>query len=260
MRGVRMSTDKDKQPYGTVLLKADRILEFLASCNKSQTLNQIAKATDLTNSTALKILDTLNLIGYVQKDLESKKFSLGSSLIKYANKAINQLDIKKIAQGHLEELQKTTSETVHLGILDKSSVVYVTKIDSSNPIMLYSQIGKNIPLYCSAMGKAILADLSDREVIHYLDENHPIKKTKNTIIEKGVFLREINKIRELGYAFDNGEHEEEVFCIGASITVNGKNFGAISVSTPKYRLTDISLERTIHAIQACKAAILAELQ
>jgi DNA-binding IclR family transcriptional regulator len=252
--------DKEKQPYGTVLLKADRILNFLVSCNHSQNLQQISQATALTNSTALKILDTLQLIGYVQKDTETKKFKLGPALLKFANKAINQLDIKQLAQPHLEKLQGITGETVHLGILDNNSVVYISKIDSSNPIILYSQIGKRIPLYCSAMGKAILADVSDDEINAYLNENLLIKKTKNTISTRDDFFMEISKIRKLGYAYDDGEHEEEVFCVGASLTANGKNVGAISVSTPKYRLTDHSLENTILAVQMCKAAILAELQ
>jgi DNA-binding IclR family transcriptional regulator len=251
--------EKEKQPYGTVLLKADRILDYLASCNHPQALNQIAQATNLTNPTALKILETLLMIGYVQKDLETKKFRLGSGLIKFANSALNQLDIKIIAQPYLEELQKITGETVHLGIQDNDSVVYVTKIDSSNPIMLYSQIGKKIPLYCSAMGKAILADSSDDEIKNYLTKNLLIKKTTKTITTKSAFMEEINKVRNLGYAFDDGEHEEEVFCVGASLTSDGKNFGAISVSTPKYRFTDITKDNTIKAVQKCKAAILAEL-
>jgi DNA-binding IclR family transcriptional regulator len=251
--------NKDKQPYGTVLLKADLILDFLASSDKEQSLNQIAKATNLTNSTALKILDTLNLIGYVQKDHETKKFSLGTSLLKFANKAMNQLNIKKIAQPHLEELQRVTAETVHLGILNQTNVVYVTKIDSSNPITLYSQIGKRIPLYCSAMGKAILADQSDVEVEAYLTENQLSKITKNTITTTEGFFQEIDRVRELGYAFDNGEHEEEVFCVGASLTRDGKNFGAISVSIPKYRLTDSFLDTTVKAVQRCKDSIFNDL-
>jgi DNA-binding IclR family transcriptional regulator len=251
--------DKEKQPYGTVLLKADRILDFLASSNQPQALTKIAQATDLTNSTALKILDTLQLIGYVHKDPETKKFKLGSGLIKFANSVMNELDIKNVAQGFLEELQESTGETVHLGILDNNSVVYVTKIDSKSPIILYSQIGKKIPLYCSAMGKAILADSTDEEVHQYLSENLLIKKTPKTITTQKGFMEEIFKIRKLGYAFDDGEHEEEVFCVGASITRNGKNFGAISVSTPKYRLTDLTIENTIKAVQKCKAAILDEL-
>lgn len=258
MGGV-MSMD-NKQPYGTVLLKADLILDFLASSNHAHSLNQIAKATNLTNSTALKILDTLNLMGYVQKDHETKKFSLGTTLLKFANKAMNQLEIKHIAKPHLEALQRETAETVHLGILDKTSVVYVTKIDSSNPIILYSQIGKRIPLYCSAMGKAILADQSDVEVEAYLTENQLSKITKNTITTTEGFFQEIDRVRELGYAFDNGEHEEEVFCVGASLTRDGKNFGAISVSIPKYRLTDSSLDSTIKAVQKCKAGIFTDLR
>ena len=98
---------------------------------------------------------------------------------------------------------------------------------------LYSQIGKRIPLYCSAMGKAILADQSDVEVEAYLTENQLPKITKNTITTTEGFFQEIDRVRELGYAFDNGEHEEEVFCVGASLTRDGKNFGAISVSIPK---------------------------
>lgn len=251
--------DKEKQPYGTVLLKADRILDFLASSSHPQALSQIALATDLTNSTALKILDTLQLIGYVHKDHETKKFKLGSGLIKFANSVINELDIKNVAQGYLEKLQEITGETVHLGILDNNSVVYVTKIDSKSPIILYSQIGKKIPLYCSAMGKAILADSTDEEVQQYLSENLLVKKTPKTITTEEGFMKEILKIRQLGYAFDDGEHEEEVFCVGASLTKGGKNFGAISVSTPKYRLTDRTKENTIQAVQKCKAAILDEL-
>lgn len=250
----------NKQPYGTVLLKAARILDFLSDRDAPQALNIISKEAELTNSTALKILDTLLLIGYVQKDPETKKFSLGPALIKYANKAINQLDIKQIAQPHLEKLQEKTQETVHLGILDNTRIVYVTKIESKNPVCLYSKIGKTIPLYCSAMGKAVLADQSDEEIKQYLTAASLVKMTENTITDEKSFMDEIAKIKDLGYAFDNREHEKEVFCIGASITVNGINHGAFSVSIPYYRLTNELLNETIQAVQTCQAAIINDLQ
>ncbi|WP_317947949.1 IclR family transcriptional regulator, partial [Rossellomorea marisflavi] len=129
-----MTTQK---PYGTVLIKASLILDHLSSSNGPQSLQSIAKETGLTSSTALKILDTLVLIGYVQKDPELKRFSLGPSIIKYALKALSQLDIKQIAQPHLEAFQARTNETVHLGILDHIHVVYVAKIESQNPVCLY---------------------------------------------------------------------------------------------------------------------------
>ncbi|WHY85067.1 IclR family transcriptional regulator [Neobacillus novalis] len=250
----------NKPPYGTVLLKAARIIDFLSASDHPQSLNTISKEAELTNSTALKILDTLLLIGYVQKDYESKKFSLGTALIKIANKAMNRLDIKQIAQPHLEKLQQKTLETVHLGILDHTSIVYVTKIESKNPVCLYSKIGKAIPLYCSAMGKAVLADQTDQEIRQYLAATSLVKMTEHTITDEDAFMNEIAKIRNLGYSFDNQEHENEVFCIGASITLNGKNHGAFSVSIPHYRVTDELLKETIQAIQTCKADIISDLQ
>jgi DNA-binding IclR family transcriptional regulator len=251
----------NKQPYGTVLIKADYILEYLSLHTTPQRLNDIALKTNLTNSTALKILDTLTLIGYVQKDLETKKFSLGPSIIKYANRSLNQLDIKHTAQPHLEELQKNTEETVHLGIQDKTKVVRISKVESTKPIIcLNSKIGDNIPLYCSAMGKSILADKSDDEIRAYIADNPLEKITENTITTEEGFFQEINRIRELGYAFDDSEHEQEVFCIGASITLNGNNFGAFSVSIPKYRITEDFIKIIIQKVQRCKANILADLQ
>lgn len=248
-----------KQPYGTVLIKADTILSYLSSCDKPQPLNLIAKETELTNSTALKILDTLLLIGYVHKDPETKKFSLGTKLIKYANRSLNRLDIKQIAQPYLVELQQKTTETVHLGILDESSIVYVSKIESKNPICLYSRLGKHVPLYCSAMGKAILAEHPDSEVEKYLRDTPLARRTANTIISKEKFLQEISRIRTLGYAFDNSENEEGVFCVGTTLTTNNKNYGAISVSVPQYRVTEDFLQNIIQSLQECRRQILEDL-
>lgn len=252
--------EKQKQHYGTVLIKADKILAYLSSCENAQPLHAIAKATSLTNSTALKILDTLTFIGYVRKDNESKKFSLGPSIIKYANRSIHQFDIKQIAQPYLEKLQEETAETVHLGIEDRSSIVYITKIESKNPIYFYSQVGKSIPMYCSAMGKAILADDSDDKIEQYLLENELKKITEKTITTKDAFRKEIATIRQQGFAYDNGEHEDDIFCIGTSITLNGKNYGALSVSIPKYRLTDEFHQKVVQGLKKCKEHILQDIQ
>jgi DNA-binding IclR family transcriptional regulator len=250
----------ETKPYGTVLIKADQILNFLSESAQPQRLNVIAKATDLTNSTASKILNTLGLIGYVKRDPKTNEFELGPSIIKYAKQSIKQLDIKNIAQPHLEELQRITTETVHLGAIENDKMIYITKIESNNPVTLYSQIGRSIPLYCSAMGKSILADQTSEEIDRYLDEHELIPKTENTITTKESFKNEMKSIRNQGYAVDDGEHEVDVFCIGANITAHGNNFGAFSVSVPKYRITEDFTNEIIKAVQNCKDAIEAELQ
>lgn len=231
-----------KQAYGSVLLKADDILEFLSSDDTQHRLSEIAKHTGLTPPTASKILNTLLLIGYVQKDPDTKLFSLGPRLLKYANKSLHQLSIKRIAQPFLEDLQKATGETVHLGIHEFDHIKYITKIASKKPVSLYSEIGKSIPMYCSAMGKAVLADLDDDDINYYLEKNELISKTENTITTAERLFEEINLARQEGFAFDNGEHDLDVFCIGSSITVGRTNYGAISISLPKYRLSNEVLE------------------
>ncbi|MEH7235715.1 IclR family transcriptional regulator [Bacillus sp. JJ1562] len=251
--------EEKKQPYGTVLIKADNILKYLSTTDKPQSLQQIAKETELTSSTALKILDTLQLIGYVQKDKETKKFRLGKAIIKYANKALNQNEIKDLALPFLEKLREQTTETVHMGILDQSSIIYITKLESFNPVSLYSRVGKAIPLYCSAMGKSILADQTNEQIEDYLSKHTLEKKTEKTITTKKGFMKEINDIRKNGFAFDNEEHEADIFCVGASITAGGKNHGAFSVSVPKYRITDEFIKQIIENVLACKRGIESEL-
>lgn len=248
-----------QKPYGTVLIKADHILNFLASDNKPKRLTDIAKNTGLTQSTASKILTTLSLIGYVQKDPLTHVFKIGPAILKYANKGIEQIEIKQIAKPHLEALQQATTETVHLGMIEKSKIVYISKIESNHPVNLYSQIGKSIPLYCSAMGKSILAEQSDDKVDRYLSENKLIRKTAHTFTTKASFIKELANIKKQGYAFDDGEHEIDVFCIGASLILNGKVLGAISVSVPKYRIDEPKVNAIIAAIQTCQTNILADL-
>lgn len=249
-----------KQPYGSVLLKADDILEFLSKENTPHRLSEIAAQTHLTISTASKILNTLLLIGYVQKDPDSKLYSLGPRLIKYANKSLHQLSINRVAQPHLEELQKMTDETVHLGIHEFDHIKYVSKIATKKPVSLYSEIGKSIPMYCSAMGKAVLADLTDEEIGYYLEKNKLERKTENTIVHSKRLFEEIEQARKDGFAFDNGEHDLEVFCIGSSITIDEKNYGAISVSLPKYRLSDDILSNLKKELLHCKERIINELK
>ncbi|MBU5593794.1 IclR family transcriptional regulator [Amphibacillus sp. MSJ-3] len=253
-----MANEK-QQPYGSVLLKADAILEFLSQQNQPKRLHEIATYTELTNPTALKILNTLLLIGYVQKDPDTKTFSLGPRLIKYANKSLHQISIKQIALPHLEALQEITEETVHLGIHELNHIKYISKIESKKPVSLYSEIGKTIPLYCSAMGKAVLAEFTDEEMRKYLASNHFFQFTENTIMDEKALYAEIDKVKELGYACDDGEHDFEVFCIACSITLNEKNYGAVSVSLPKYRLTDEVLSDLIKNTLICRDNILAEL-
>ncbi|ULT56091.1 IclR family transcriptional regulator [Neobacillus drentensis] len=253
--------EKEKQPYGTVLIKAAGILDFLSSKKEPQALNIIAQETGLTSSTALKILDTLLLIGYVKKHAETKKFELGSGLIKYAHQYLSNLDISKIAYPYLKEMQLHLDETVHLGILEGDEILTVNKLESQKSIVCTnSKIGLTKQLYCTAMGKAVLAELPENEVIDYLNRVELQAITENTITNPNELLMQLKEIKRNGYAIDDNEAETEVYCLGVSLYLNEYTYGAFSVSVPSYRITPEVKEDIVQKLLKTKDSILRELQ
>ncbi|EEM55777.1 MULTISPECIES: IclR family transcriptional regulator [Bacillus cereus group] len=252
---------KEKQPYGTVLIKAAKILDFLSESKKPQPLNVIAQETGMTSSTTLKILETLVIIGYAKKYPETKRFGLGTSLIYYANQYIANLDITKITFPYLQKLQSNLDETVHLGILEEDKIFYINKLEPERPIIrMSSRIGMSIPLYCSAMGKAVLAEFSQQDLESYLTRVELNPVNENTIIDPHVLKETLKEIKQIGFAIDDAEYEEEVYCIGVSLTLNGQTYGAFSVSMPKYRVTEDLKKKMIQLILETKQNILNELK
>lgn len=242
------------KPYGTVLIKAAKIMDYLAE-EPNKSLQEIAAATDLANSTALKILETLQLIGYVAKD-KQKEYRLGSKLVKYANKNIQELDLVEISLPFLEELQEKADETIHLGVLTANEILYVNKLEPQNQtIRMSSKVGISRPLYSSAMGKAVLAEFDETSYEAYLDETPLQPYTENTITNVLKLNQELREVRQLKIAFDDEEMEKEIFCIGAALLKDEEIVGAFSVSLPKYRLTESYKQTLLQEIRATKDKI-----
>lgn len=242
------------KPYGTVLIKAAKLIDYLADY-PDQSLQEIAEATNLTASTTIKILDTLVLIGYVQKSL-NKTYRLGAKLIRYANQSFNQMELSKLTLPHLEKMQKTIDETIHLGILDNNEILYINKLDPKNQsIRMSSKIGITRPLYNSAMGKAVLAEFSPEELENYLQMNSFIPFTENTITNPLRLAKELEKVRQAGIAYDDEEVERDIFCCGTALKKNQQIIGAFSISMPKYRLTPEKKEIINHSLLETKRAI-----
>ncbi len=245
---------ENKKPYGTVLIKASIILDFLAE-HPDTSLQEIAKGTEMTPSTVLKILDTLLLIGYVNKSTE-KNYRLGGKLVRYANKNIDQIDLVELTLPFLEELQGTIDETIHLGVLDNEEILYVNKLDPKNQtIRMSSKIGITRPLYSSAMGKAVLAEFTEPQYEKYVESHQLVPYTEYTITNSLKLKKEINEVKQAQVAFDDEEVEKDIFCIGASIVKGDQIIGAFSVSMPKYRLTSKVKDEIIQAIKQAKEQI-----
>ena len=245
----------ENKPYGTVLIKASKMLDFLSD-NPKSTLKNIAEGSQMTASTASKILDTLILIGYVKKDIERKEYSLGSKFIRYGNKKIEQIDLVESAKQYLEALQSKINETIHLGILTENRILYVDKLEPKNQtIFMSSKIGMTRPLYSSAMGKAALSEFSESEVTSYIEKTELEAFTENTITNPLRLLKELEIIKETQIAFDDEEMEKDIFCFGVSIKKKNELIGTMSVSMPKYRLTEEKQAQIIEELLSTKRKI-----
>lgn len=141
-------------------------------------------------------------------------------------------------------------ETVHLVAREGAEIVYVYKVESIHgAIRMVSRIGMRRPLYCTGVGKAILATRGDEEVLQCWEESERVPCTPYTITRKDAFLREIAQIRQQGYAMDNEENELGVRCAAAAIPDwHGAASYALSISAPVSRMTDERVRSLIPAL------------
>ncbi|MFJ8564788.1 IclR family transcriptional regulator [Streptomyces sp. NPDC093514] len=215
--------------------RALRILPVLAGGPAG--LGAVAEALGVHKSTALRLLRTLNEHGLVYRQTDGR-YRLGAQLFALAAEAIENLDVRDIAHPHLMELNRATGHTVHLALHQDDEVVYVDKVDSRYPVRMYSRIGRPVPLTVAAVAKLLLADLPDAERRALADRIEYPRYTARSTPDAAAFLRELDLVREQGWATDLGGHEESINCLGAPVHgPDGRVVAALSVSAPGVVLT-----------------------
>lgn len=207
------------------------IIEVLSECEDGLGLTDISEKVNLHKSTVHRLLNTLIVKGYVHQDGNSNKYKLTLKLFELGSKKVEKMNIVTTARPFLQELMEKTNESVHLVVREGPEIVYVEKIESQNPLRMYSRIGKRMQAYCTAVGKAMLSNISDEEILSVWNNSNIRKLTKYTITDFEKFKQVINIVREKGYATDEQENEIGIRCVAASVmNYNGETCGAISIS------------------------------
>jgi len=218
------------------------------------------RAMTIGKPSVYRLLNTLQAFHLVSKEPEAGLYRPGPGLIELAQKGLERFEIRGIALPYLEDLQKKTNETVHLAILDSGEVVYLEKRESTQTIRMYSAVGRRGPVHCTGLGKAILAFLPEEERRRILKEKGLKAYTPNTITSFSEFEAECERIRERGFAFDLGEHEEEIRCVAAPIFDHtGHPIAALSVAIPAFRTNHTLLEQFGLEVARAARAISVEL-
>ncbi|HYY72704.1 MAG TPA: IclR family transcriptional regulator [Candidatus Bathyarchaeia archaeon] len=215
------------------------------------TLNELSRRAALNKSRAFRLLHTLGQRGYVVRDADGIRYRLGLKLLeRAANVHRNIRDVSRFA---MLELQERFNETVNLGVLDdRGNVLYLDIAESSRPFRMTATVGCRMPAQLTSMGKAILAHM---RIDGPASPNHGMLSKLSPRPTRALY-RELEAIRQRGYAIDRGENEPEVGCLGAPIfDADGDPVAAISISGALQRILSKDKEKAIAEalLAACRA-------
>jgi DNA-binding IclR family transcriptional regulator len=222
-------------PVG-VVSKVLKILEALNASPAGLQLKDIAGQTGINKSTAYRFLAHLECEGYLFRD-DLGAYLVGPKLVRLGSGATYQATLRRISRPVLQHLCKATNETVNLGILDGQDVYYIDVVQSPHPFRMATPVGTWRPVYCTAMGKALTANLPPDEKEHVLSSIRFERFTPRTLTRLPQLRRELEKVRQRGYALDDEEATLGARCVSAPILRDGgKVAAAISIAGPTTRI------------------------
>lgn len=242
------------------VLKALDVLECLASAEQPLSAQEVAQRCSLSRPTAYRHLITLLTRDYVTNCEDDRYYQIGPKVLELSKSFLDRLDLLELAKTSMRELSRTSQETIHLTVLDGTEILYVAKVDGPQSVRMYSAIGTRNPLYCTAMGKAILAFLPPEKRTALLDQTTLAPRTANTITDRTALDQHLELVRSQGFAIDDVEFEEGIRCLGAPIfNHTGRVTAAISISGPAYRLSNSRLQELSGQVVETSEAISVKL-
>jgi DNA-binding IclR family transcriptional regulator len=218
-----------------------KILEILSRV-EFLGISEIARQSGIHKSTVFRFLNTLVSLGYVYRDSGSDCYGLSLKMNTLSGIRSGSQNILCYASASLEYLARETKETIHLAALENGSLVYLRKIESPRSlrvVSMASSVGDSVPLYCTGLGKAILAWSSPGEQKKYINHQVFTCFTDTTITSGQALLKELVRIKKRGYAIDRQEHEVGVVCVAVPVFSSGQELvGAISIAGPSVRMDE----------------------
>jgi DNA-binding IclR family transcriptional regulator len=235
--------------------RALSILETLAQNRADLGVSDLGRALGLSKSTVHRLLATLEEGGYVQSSSPGR-YALGIKAFEVGSAVLNRMGLRKVALGPMQELADLTKETVNLALLDGLEIVYIDRIECSEPLRMDLQVGRRVPTHCSALGKAILAFLDPQESRDIMRRLSFSRYTARTIIDSEALRRELPVIREQGYSVDDEEYIEGIRCVAAPLfDYHSRPVAALSVAGPSVRLTPGRIESVAQVLVTATRSI-----
>lgn len=231
---------------GGMLAKGLTLLVTIGEYPDGITLSDLARRVSMPVSTVHRLLATLSAFGFVYFDTEYRRYSLGLRLFELSHQVTLVRRLSEVAIPVMRRIVEMTRETSLISVLDGEEMMYVERIDSPQPVQVRGASGGRGPLYCTAMGKSLLAFQPDEKREEIIQRLHLQRMTGHTIVDRDELRRELELTRERKYSIANEEHEVGVLSVGVPVLdAHGWPLAALCVTAPAFRT---SLEALIEGV------------
>ncbi|MBW1722086.1 MAG: IclR family transcriptional regulator [Deltaproteobacteria bacterium] len=207
--------------------KAFRILRLLSLSERGLGISELAKRLSMSKGTIHGITSALEKVGAVRRDPSTKRYTLGYTLFELGRRAIGQVDLKQLARPVMENLMQKTQASVFLGVLNRDHVTILDVVESTSDFKITSPVGTTIPILAGAVGKVLMACLSEAQVMNIVGALGLHKYTEHSITSPGEYFEQIRKVRDKGYAEDDEEYIPGVRAVAAPIQGLGDTLYAV---------------------------------
>jgi IclR family KDG regulon transcriptional repressor len=209
--------------------KAFQIIKLIARRDKSLTLSDLSRELGISKSTLHGIARTLEEMGIIYRNTKTRRYALGITLFELARTVYARMDLRETARPIMEDLMRSTQQTVFLGIRSGDHVSIVDIVESTRNLKITAHIGARLPLLVGATGKIFMAIMEDQQADQFIRTMKLRRDTERSITDPERYIEEVRKARDCGYALDDGEYIQGVRAVAASIHAQGQPMSAIWV-------------------------------
>ncbi len=253
---MRNSEATPRDPYllGS-LHKGLEVLDCFAR-QESWSLAELCAALGQSKPTVFRILHTLEAFGYLARHATTGRYTPGMRLHGLGSAAVRQEQLRWQALAPLQDLARTTGETVHVGILHEAEAVCVQAVEGTRLVRMQAHVGKRTPAHASALGKMLLAHRSPTEVAAIFAGRTLARFTANTLTTLPALQAALEHIRAQGHALDEEEIEVGLRCLGAPIFDQaGRPCACLAISAPAARMEAARLAELVPLVMTTAATI-----
>ena len=235
-----------------------QVLELVCAAGEPLRLSQISKTLEVPKSTLLPILQTMVENRYLSRD-EAEKYCPGPGLLGVGAAAKAYHSPEDTIRECLEPMVAQFGETCYYGVLDGGYVRYVEKVDSPQPLRMLTTIGHRLPAYATGLGKALLLDKTPEQLKKlYPDKLEQL--TPHTVKDLKALGQQLQKMKALGYSWEEEESTEHIRCFAAPVRRNGVIEGSVSIAIPIFRYNEANREAIVAALQETAQRLSQELK